>query len=145
MQKITLSGILIVLAHVIAIPFHGLAHMKIPISISLFQGLFVSFMSVFVPIASIVLLWKQFYRVGVWLLLCSMVSSLAFDSYNHFIVFSPDRIDVVPHNEWGLLFQVTAVILAMTEAIGCGVGVWGLLNFKNNATEQCLKLEYRDK
>ncbi len=44
-------------------------------------------------------------------------------AYNHFVVASPDYVAHVPPGLWGTLFQVTAVLLAVTEALGLFVGL----------------------
>lgn len=119
-------GTTVVAIHAIVVALHGLAHQKIPVSLSLVQSLFVGLVIVLAPIVAVGLLWTQFARAGRWLFLISMVGSLLFGIYNHFIGMSPDHIAQIPFEGWGVVFQVTAILLLVTEGIGCGVGVWTL-------------------
>jgi hypothetical protein len=50
-----------------------------------------------------------------------MAASLLFGLINHFIIAGPDRVDhVVAHAQ--TLFEVTAVLLVLTEAAGSVLG-----------------------
>jgi hypothetical protein len=116
----------VVVIHAIVVTLHGLAHQKIPVPLSLLQSLFVGIVIVLTPIAAAVLLWTSFYRIGRWLFLGSMMGALLFGIYNHFIVMSPDHISQIPFEGWGVMFQMTALLLWVTEGIGCGVGIWAV-------------------
>jgi phage tail protein X len=117
-------GTTIVIIHAIMVALHGLAHEKIPVPLSLLQSLFVSVVIVLIPIVAIVLLWTPFEHVGRWLFLGSMTGALLFGIYNHFISISPDHISQISFEGWGVVFNITAFLLLITEAIGCGVGIW---------------------
>jgi cytochrome bd-type quinol oxidase subunit 2 len=117
-------GTTIVAIHAIVVTLHGLAHQKIPVPLSLIQSLFVSAVIVLAPILAVCLLWASFDRAGRWLFFISMTGALLFGIYNHFIAMSPDHLSQIPFEGWGVLFQVTALLLLVIEGIGCGVGVW---------------------
>ncbi|MBD3881608.1 hypothetical protein IFO70_07565 [Phormidium tenue FACHB-886] len=117
-------GTIIVVVHTIVVALHGLAHQKIPVPISLAQSLFVDIVIVLAPIAAAILLWTPFYRIGCWLFFGAMIGALLFGIYNHFIAITPDHISQIPFEGWGMLFQVTAILLLITE--GCGVALWKL-------------------
>jgi predicted neutral ceramidase superfamily lipid hydrolase len=119
-------SIILTVIHAIVVVLHGLAHANIPVPLSLVQSLFVDVVIVLAPIVAAVLLWTSFDRMGNWLFLSSMTGALLFGIYNHFIAMSPDHISQIPFDDWGVLFQVTALLLLVTEGIGCGVGVWAL-------------------
>jgi hypothetical protein len=133
-MKIVQYGTAIVVIHGIANGLHGLAHIEIPVPLSLLQSLFVGIVIFPIPILASVLLWTQFYNIGSWLLLGSMAGSLLFGIYNHFIVISPDHVSQVSFVGWGLLFQVTAFLILIVDGLGCGVGIWALRNLQQ--TEQ---------
>ena len=133
-MKIAQYGTVIVVFHAIANGLHGLAHVEIPVPLTLLQSLFVGIVIFPIPILAVVLLWTQFYRIGSWLLLGSMAGSLLFGIYNHFIVISPDHVSQVSFVGWGLLFQVTAFLILIVDGLGCGVGIWALRNLQQ--TEQ---------
>ena len=123
-MQLTYSLTAVVVIHAIVVALHGLAHQKIPVPLSLLQSLFVVTAIVLAPIVAIVLIWTPFRRAGIWLFLVSMTGALLFGIYNHFIAISPDRISQIPFAGWGVLFQVTAILLLITEALGCRVGIW---------------------
>lgn len=123
-MQLTNSATTIVVIHAIIVALHGLAHQYIPVPLSLVQSLFVSVVIVLAPIIAITLLWTAFDQAGIWLFLIAMTGSLLFGIYNHFLVITPDHISQIPWEGWGLLFQITAILLLLTEGLGCGVGIW---------------------
>jgi hypothetical protein len=132
-MQLTYSLTTVVVIHAIVVALHGLAHQKIPVPLSLLQSLFVGIVIVLTPIAATVLLWTSVYRIGRWLFLGSMTGALLFGIYNHFIMISPDHISQIPFEGWGVMFQVTAFLLWVTEGIGCGVGIWALNPIRQKA------------
>lgn len=117
-------GTVVVVIHAIVVALHGLAHQKIPVPISLAQSLFVGIVIVLAPIAAAILFWTPFYCTGCWLFFGTMTGAILFGIYNHFIAITPDHISQISFEGWGLLFQVTAILLLITE--GCGVALWTL-------------------
>ena len=49
--------------------------------------------------------------------------SLVFGVVNHFLLESPDHVAQVAA-QWRVLFGTTAVLLAVTEALGSGLAFW---------------------
>lgn len=129
-MKIAQYGTAIVVIHASANGLHGLAHVEIPVALSLPQSLFVEIVIFPIPIIAAVLLWTKFYRIGSWFLLSSIAGSLLFGIYNHFIVMSPDHVSQVSFEGWGLLFQVTAFLILIVDGLGCGFGAWALRNLQ---------------
>ena len=125
-MKIAQYGTTIVVIHTLANGMHGLAHVEIPVGLSLLQSSFVVIVIFLTPIIAAVLLWTQFYRLGSWLLLGSMAGSLLFGIYNHLIVISPDHVSQVSFESWGLLFQITAILILIVDGLGCWIGGWAL-------------------
>ncbi len=125
-MKIAQSGTAIVMLHAIAHGLHGLAHGKIPISLSSLQSLFIVTVVFLAPIIAAVLLWTSFYRIGHWLLVSSMAGAILFGIYNHFLIISPDHVSHVSFTGWGLLFQITAVLTLIVDGLGCWIGIGGL-------------------
>jgi len=120
-MKFAQYGTIIVVVHAIANGLHGLAHIKIPVALSVLQSSFVAIVIFLAPIIAAVLLWTQFYRIGSWLLLGSLAGSLLFGIYNHFIVISPDHVSQVSFQGWGILFQVTAILILILDGFGCWI------------------------
>ncbi|WDD36835.1 hypothetical protein PQG02_33865 (plasmid) [Nostoc sp. UHCC 0926] len=125
-MKIAQYGTIIVVIHTIINGLHGLAHVEIPVSLSLVQSLFVGIVIFPIPMIAAVLLWTQFYRIGSWLLLSSIAASLFFGIYNHLLVISPDHLSQVSFAGWGLLFQITAILILIVDGFGCWIGIWAL-------------------
>ena len=125
-MKIAQYGTMVVVMHAIANGLHGLAHIEIPVSLSLLQSLFVGVVIALAPIIAVVLLWTHFYRIASWLLLSSIAGSLLFAIYNHHIVISPDHVSQVSFEGWGLLFQVTAYLMLIVDGLGCWISVLAL-------------------
>lgn len=117
-----ISATVIVIIHAIVVALHGLAHQQIPVPLSLAQTLFVGVVIVLAPIVAAIFLWTSFYSIGRWLFFGSMTGALLFGIYNHFVAITPDHISQIPFEGWGVLFQVTAFLLLITE--GCGAGLW---------------------
>jgi hypothetical protein len=78
------------------------------------------------PVAAAVLLWTRWRRTGAVLLSGSMAGSLAFGVFYHFVEVSPDHVSEVSAGGWGTVFRATALLLALTEALGCWAGAWAL-------------------
>ncbi|WP_298907278.1 hypothetical protein [uncultured Nostoc sp.] len=125
-MKIAQYGTAIVVIHTLINGLHGLAHVEIPVSLSLLQSLFVGIVIFPIPMIATVLLWTQFYRIGSWLLLSSIAASLLFGIYNHLLVISPDHLSQVSFAGWGLLFQITAILILIVDGFGCWIGIWAL-------------------
>lgn len=121
-MKVAQYGTAIVVLHTIANGLHGLAHVEIPVALSMIQSWFVGIVIFPTPIIAAILLWTKFYPIGSWLLLVSMAGSLLFTIYNHFIVISPDHVSQVSLQGWGLLFQITAILILFIDGLGCWIG-----------------------
>lgn len=125
-MKIAQYGTAIVILHLLTNGLHGLAHVEIPVALSLLQSSFVIGVIFLSPIIAAVLLWTPLYRIGCWLLLSAMAGSLLFAIYNHLIAISPDHVSQVSWQGWGLLFQITAYLILVVNGLGCWFGVWAL-------------------
>lgn len=124
--KIARSGTALVIVHTIINGLHGLAHVKIPVPLTLPQSLFVEIVILPIPIIAAILLWTEFYRLGSWLLLTAITGSLLFGTYYHFVAMSPDHVSEVSFTGWGLLFQVSAVLIFIVDGFGCWLVIWAV-------------------
>ena len=109
----------VVIAH-LAISFvHGAAHAQAHISMSPAGNLFVFGVILAGPVIGLALALR-FRRVGAWVIGITMAASLVFGVANHFVLASADHVaHVAPR--WQPLFAATAVLLALTEALGSGL------------------------
>lgn len=124
-RRIAAYGTAIVLAHLAITILHGVAHVDLQIGLSTLQKLFVLIVINVCPLVAMVLLWTRRQRAGLALLSISMGASLLFGVWNHFIVSGPDHVAEVAPGAMGRVFQITASVLALIEAVGAWLGfVW---------------------
>jgi hypothetical protein len=116
----------IILAHLAVSIIHGYAHAELHVGLSAWQKLFVLAVITLGPLAAMVLLWTRFDRAGALLLAASMGGSLAFGAWNHFFAAGPDHVAEVAQGSWSTLFRLTAVLLAILETSGLGLGLGSL-------------------
>ncbi len=130
MNRVARYGTAIVLAHLAVNLVHGLAHVRLHVGLTHGQINFIVPVILLAPVVAIILLWTQLRRAGAWLLLVSMVGAFVFGAYYHFVLISPDNIWHVPTGSYQMTFQITALLLALTEALGCWVGAWALARLR---------------
>ena len=113
-----------VLVHLLISAVHGLAHARAQVPLSLAANLFVFIVILAGPLIGLVLtLWSK--RVGAWVIGITMAASLVFGVANHFVLATPDHVSHVdPH--WRPLFAATALLLAVTEALGAALAIRAL-------------------
>jgi hypothetical protein len=116
----------IVLFHFALNIAHRIAHGRLAIGLDAFQKIFVVAIILVAPLIAAFLIWKRRLRAGGALLAISMAGALVFGVYFHFILPGPDH---VTHIRLPLsfdmrdIFDVTAVLLALFEALGLLAGV----------------------
>ena len=121
-------GIAIVLLHLLASTLHSAAHLNLHIEMNAWQSVYILSVILVLPLISAVLLLRKRARIGFWLLFCSMLGSLLFGGYYHFIAAGADNVASLGDHAWAPAFQLTAVLLALTEAAGMVIGAVGLRN-----------------
>lgn len=110
-----------VLAHLVISFVHGTAHSQAHVSMSPAANLFVAIVIIVGPMVGVALLWVA-QQVGSWLVAATMGGSLVFGVVNHFVLRSVDHVAQVDP-DWQALFAVTAVLLAVSEAIGSSLAL----------------------
>lgn len=116
-----------VLVHAVVTSAHGIAHLAIPVTLPFFSSLFVGVVIGLMPFVAVWMLWRASYaRLGMGLLMVSMLAALLFGVYNHFIAISPDHVSHVPDHEATPIFQATAYTIMVLEAIGVAIGFRGV-------------------
>ena len=119
-------GVILVLLHFLVSIIHGAAHLNLHIDLAAWQQVYVLTVITLLPVISALLLWRR-RRGGFLLLLGSMIGSLVFGGYYHFIATGPDNVSSLGSHPWAGPFQITAGLLALTEATGAVTAVLGLL------------------
>jgi hypothetical protein len=107
---------IVVIAHLMISLIHGAAHVRGHVDMSTAANVFVFAVILAGPLLGLVLLWR-YPRAGSWVIAATLAASFVFGLLNHFIVASPDHVaHVAAHVR--PMFTATAVMLALTEAIG---------------------------
>jgi len=110
-----------VLLHLVVSIVHGAAHAGAHVPLSPAANLFVFTVILAGPLVGLALTWPA-ERIGSWLIAITMAASLVFGLVNHFVIVSPDHIAHVTE-QWQPLFTTTAVLLALTEALGSALAI----------------------
>jgi hypothetical protein len=119
-------SVLIVAFHFLVSLVHGMAHSRLHIEMNLWQSVYILLVITLLPLISGLLLWRG-ARGGFVLLTISMLGSLIFGGYYHFIAVGADNVSSLGSHPWSPAFQVTAVLLATTEVAGVLTGLLGVL------------------
>ena len=117
--------VIVVVAHLLISLVHGAAHTMAQVPLSPAANAFVFAVILAGPLIGLGLMWP-FQRVGAWLIALTMAGALVFGFVNHFVLSSPDHVAHVDP-QWRPLFTTTAVLLALTEALGSGLAIQSLL------------------
>jgi CHASE2 domain-containing sensor protein len=125
LRSVERVGIAIVLLHFLVNVAHAAAHTNLHIDMNAWQSVYILLIILLLPLVSAVLLWRR-SRNGFRLLFWSMLGSLLFGGYYHFIAAGADNVASLGEHAWAPAFQVTAVLLALTETAGVVTGVIGL-------------------
>jgi hypothetical protein len=133
----------IVVAHLLVNIVHGVAHRELHVGLSTIGSVFVVAVVLILPLAAMVLVCAAQKRLGLILLSLSMLASLLFGLYHHFLVISPDDVHSQPASPWGIAFIVTAYGLLITEAIGAYVGFHLLWAAKENPNKVLERIRLR--
>ena len=108
----------IIVAHLLVNVVHGVAHRELHVGLSPSGSVFVVAVVLILPLVAMALVGAAQKRLGLILLSLSMLVSLLFGLYHHFLVISPDHVHSQPASPWGIAFTYTAYGLLITEAIG---------------------------
>jgi len=116
-------GTAVVLAHFVIVMLHGSAHTNLKIELAAWQTVYVLIVIVVAPLLAAILIWTRFSRFGFALLAAAMGGALIFGVYFHYLLISPDHVSHLPPGDAQGTFRLTALLLAITEAIGLTVGL----------------------
>ena len=110
----------VVVLHLLVSLVHGWAHGTAGVGGNGPSMAFVLIIIIAGPLVGLAWMWKNAVA-GARIIGVTMAASLVFGLVNHFIIASPDRVDyVVAHAR--TLFEVTAVMLVLSEAAGAVLG-----------------------
>lgn len=86
----------LVLLHLAGNLWHGNAHTILEIPLSRFQTSFVVGIILVAPIIGAILTWTRYVTVGNWFVGISMVGSVLFSVYHHYVLVSIDNVEHLP-------------------------------------------------
>jgi hypothetical protein len=109
----------LVLIHLVISMVHGLAHDRARVPLSYAANVFVYVVILAGPLVGLAVAWWN-RRAGSFVIALTMTGSFVFGVVNHFLLSSPDHVAHVDP-QWRPLFTVTAVLLAVTEALAAGL------------------------
>ena len=132
-KKLVGLGIVVVLVHLLITTPHSIAHTQLQIQMNSWQNIYIFAVILLAPIISAILLWIR-PKAGFTLLAISMAGSLLFGLYYHFIAAGPDNVAQVHTHPWASTFQISAVLLAVTELAGVVVGLRGVIRTGSSPT-----------
>ena len=116
--------------HFVIVVLHSIAHEVLSVKATPAQLSFIIPVIIVAPVVAGVVLTKR-YKAGAALLSASMLGSLVFGLYYHFIKDTIDHVSHVAQLQpafWSQMFQVTAYLLAISELFGIVVGSISLLS-----------------
>ena len=122
------TALAVVAIHFVVVVLHAIAHNVLPVNATPAQLAFIVPVIVVAPLFAAAMLVK-FEKAGMVLLTASMLGSFVFGVYYHFIADTIDHVAHVAHREplfWSQMFQLTAYLLAISEAAGVAVGLLSL-------------------
>ena len=126
MRKIVITSFVAV--HLAANLWHGSLHSQLSINLSPRQTLFVLVVILVAPIVGAVLIWTRYTSIGLWVFFLSMLGSLLFGVYHHYVLVSPDNINFLPGTNPGShhQFTISAGALALLELASALYGAFCL-------------------
>jgi hypothetical protein len=117
-RRFVITAALVVLVHTIVMLVHGAAHMQLNIGLSPCASIYVLGIVGIGPITGLFFLRSSRQRTGATILFITMMGALLFGLWNHFIAHGADHVMHLQAGAWRLPFQVTAGLLACSEAAG---------------------------
>lgn len=120
---------LVVLAHLVVNVLHGRAHTELGVGLSNWQQAYVLLVILLAPLVALLLTWTRYARTGLWLLLLSMLGALIFGAAYHYVIISNDHVAHLPPGDARGMFQVTALLLLVTETAGVIVATMSMRRF----------------
>jgi hypothetical protein len=104
-----------------------MAHKELGVGLEPWEKIFVDIVILGAPLVGLVLVWTplKLKRCGYLVVALSMLGALVFGVYHHYLATSPDHVAHLPPGDAQTMFQATAALLVVTEALGFLAGVLG--------------------
>src|SRR5437868_3522848 len=124
-RRFTLIAIT-VWAHAAVVVIHSAAHVGSGIWMAVPATVYIWLVIIIGPLAGWWLMRSERLVLGSTIVAACMTGALVFGGVNHFAWAGIDHVSTIPPGVWRVPFQVTAVLLAFTEAAGAVVGIVGV-------------------
>ena len=111
---------LIVVIHFVGNLWHGDAHTTLEIALPTIKIVFVAIVILGAPLLGAVLTWTRFATPGCWIVGTSMVGSVIFSVYHHYVMISIDNVEHLPAGsaEAHAHFSTSAEFIAIAALVG---------------------------
>jgi hypothetical protein len=132
-MKAVLTGLIAV--HLLLTVWHGRAHAALAVTLSPLKNMFVLVVIVLAPILAAILVWTRYLRGGAWVFLLSMLGSLLFGVWHHYVLVSADNVHHLPGGGSGAQssFIQSAALLALLELGATLYGAFCLVRLRATA------------
>src|SRR6185503_1556510 len=120
-QSRAFAALALILIHLIVSTFHGWVHQAAMVTLTTFGYIYVGVVITLMPLVAAAFLFTRKKKVGALLLALSMLGSLIFGFWYHFLSQTNDNVSQV-HGPWHSTFLWTAIALAFIELAGMVVG-----------------------
>ena len=129
MSRAARFALITIILHALVSAVHATAHRTLNVELSRSQIVFVAIVITIAPLLAGLLIWSGAMKAGAILLAFSMAGALVFGVYHHFVLISPDHVSHLPGIPGTipvLMFQATAMLLALVEGLGVMAGIMAL-------------------
>jgi hypothetical protein len=132
-MKAVLTGLVAV--HLLVTVWHGRAHEALAVTLSPAQNAFVLVVIVLAPILAAILVWTRYLRRGAWVFFVSMLASLFFGVWHHYVLVSADNVHHLPGGGSGAQssFIQSSAVLALLELVSTLYGAFCLVRLRATA------------
>ncbi|MGM7683323.1 hypothetical protein ACSVDA_14335 [Cytobacillus sp. Hm23] len=119
------------LLHFVVVLVHATAHTVLAINMLVWQNAYIVSVILLLPLIAGFLIITKKYKIGLLILLFSMLGAFLFGGSYHYLVSGPDNISYPREfSYWLVAFQASAILLTVTELYGIIVGFLGLSKIK---------------
>jgi hypothetical protein len=125
LNKVMKAGIAgLVGVHFVATAWHGDAHKQLAITLPPEKEAFVYVVIILAPIIAAILVWTRQVKVGAWVFFLSMLGSLLFGVYHHYVLVSADHVQHLPNGSASVrsAFITSAAAIAVIEFVSALYG-----------------------
>lgn len=133
-RTLKLTALAVVAIHFVVVLLHSIPHQVLPVKATPAQLAFIIPVIIVAPVLAGIVLTK-FQSAGTILLTGSMLGSLVFGVYYHFIADTIDHVEHVARLQpvfWSQMFEITAYLLAISEMLGTVLGLILLVRLKQS-------------